>query len=138
MINCGFQGMNLSPVAEFQTPVQEADGTTRTITVNPGVTAINVVGDILNRSAFTSVQVPDKPDLSIFERAILPPGLSASTLESSFYYDPATGTLTYQNIPGVSLANVLQLLQNLTVQVYVNGQPQWLDQDQTIPKTTTI
>jgi filamentous hemagglutinin family protein len=133
MNNCGFQGMNLSSAPSFQVQVQEADGSTRTITVDPGVTSINVSGDINNRSAFTSIdlsQVPgaEVPDLSVLAQALNNSlSLSAVTLATSFYYDPATETLIYQNIPGVTLLNVLKLLNNLTVQEYVNGVPQWED-----------
>ena len=57
MNNCGFQGMNLSLEPSFQVPVLEADGSTRIFTVSPGVTSINVTGDIINRGAFTSVTI---------------------------------------------------------------------------------
>ncbi len=123
MDNCGFQGMNLSA---------------------NDVTSINVTGDINNRSAFTSVDLSQvsgeqAPLLSYLAQALTGPGDPlATTLATSFYYNPTTQILTYQNIPGQSLASVLQLLQNLTVQVYKNGVPQWTDPNDTIPLTTTV
>jgi hypothetical protein len=123
MDNCGFQGMNLSA---------------------NDVTSINVTGDINNRSAFTSVDLSQvsgeqAPLLSYLVQAVTGPGDPlATTLATSFYYNPTTQILTYQNIPGQNLAGVLQLLQNLTVQVYKNGVPQWTDPNDTIPLTTTV
>jgi filamentous hemagglutinin family protein len=124
MNNCRFQGMNLHPT---------------------DATRITVQGDINNRSAFTSVNLTalsqqagwQAPELSYLAQA-LSSDPTALTLSTSFYYDPATKVLTYQNIPGKSLANVLQLLQNLPVQVYQNGVPQWTDALQTVPLTTTV
>ena len=133
MNNCGFQGMNLSAAPSFQVQVPEADGTARTVTVDPGVTSIDVAGDIINRSAFTSIdlsQVPGAvaPDLSVLAQALNNSlSLSATTLATSFYYNPTTQTLTYQNIPGTTLLNVLNLLNSLPVQQYINGIPQWED-----------
>ena len=133
MNNCGFQGMNLSAAPSFQVQVPEADGTARTVTVDPGVTSIDVAGDIINRSAFTSIdlsQVPgaEAPDLSVLAQALNNSlSLSATTLATSFYYNPTTQTLTYQNIPGTTLLNVLNLLNSLPVQQYINGIPQWED-----------
>ncbi|MDD5138774.1 MAG: filamentous hemagglutinin N-terminal domain-containing protein [Verrucomicrobiales bacterium] len=121
MNNSRFQGMNLA-----------ADD----------VSSIHVAGDINNRSAFTSVDLSQysgtaAPDLTFLSQALsITP--SAVTLASSFYFDPVTKVMTYQNIPGQTLASVLSLVQNLTVQVYVNGVPQWEDDLQTIPKTTTV
>jgi filamentous hemagglutinin family protein len=122
MDNCGFQGMDLSA---------------------NDVTSINVAGDINNRGAFTSVNLSgvsgaQAPDLSYLSQAW---GTSptAPTLATSFYYDPTTQILTYQNIPGKSLATVLHLLENLTIQVYKHGVPQWLDPPyDTEPVTTTV
>ncbi len=121
MNNCSFKGMNLS-----------ASDTTR----------INVTGNINNRSDFTSIDLSQVsgaqvPDFSLVLQAVSS-SPSPTTLATSFYYDSATHTLTYQNIKGVSLASVLKLLENLTIQVYVNGVPQWLDLDQTIPETTVV
>ncbi|MGA9451439.1 MAG: filamentous hemagglutinin N-terminal domain-containing protein [Verrucomicrobiia bacterium] len=133
MNNCGFQGMNLSAAPSFQVQVPEADGPARTVTVDPGVTSIDVAGDIINRSAFTSIdlsQVPgaEAPDLSVLAQALNNSlSLSATTLATSFYYNPTTQTLTYQNIPGTTLLNVLNLLNSLPVQQYINGIPQWED-----------
>lgn len=123
MNNSRFQGMNLAPT---------------------DITSINVTGDINNRGAFTSVDLSavvgaSVGDLSLLGRAIVAPGDPVpATLASSFIYDPQTHLLTYQNITGKSLANVLNLLQHLTVQVYVNGVAQWEDAFQTIPKTEVV
>ena len=127
MNNCGFQGMNLSA---------------------NDVTSINVTGDIYNRSAFTSVtldlsqngvQAPNMDYLSeAYGNQIGTTSISIATLLSSLYYNSSTHVLTYQNIPGVTLASVLNLLQNLTVQVYKNGVPQWTDSSDTTPLTTTV
>ncbi|MGO8837523.1 MAG: beta strand repeat-containing protein [Limisphaerales bacterium] len=146
MNNCAFQGMNVSADPGFQVQVHEADGSTRTITVDPGVTSINVAGAINNRSAFTSVdlsqyfsQVPgaQAPDLSVLSQAVTGPGEpSATQLATSFYYNSTTHVLTYQNITGASLASILQLLQNLTIQVYNNGVPQFDNNGN--PITTTV
>ena len=132
MNNCAFQGMNVSADdPAFKSQINEADGSTRTVTVDPGVTSINVAGTINNRSAFTSVDLSQFPgaqnlDLSVLSQAITGSGQpSASTTDLEFYYDPTTQMLTYQNITGASLASILQLLQNLTIQVYVNGVPQF-------------
>ena len=103
--------------------------------VDPGVTSINVSGDIINRSQFTDltgVTPAQAANLLYLARAVddsIPGygGISSATLATSFYYDPATETLTYQNITGATLLNVLKLLNNLTVQEYINGSPQWAD-----------
>jgi hypothetical protein len=122
MNNSRFQGMNLAA----------AD-----------VTSITVAGDINNGGAFTSVNLSQvagaqPPDLSVLPYAI-GSNPSAATLAASFYYDPATQLLTYQNIPGTSLASVLQQLQNLTIQIYSNGIPQWADPpNNTVPRTTVV
>jgi filamentous hemagglutinin family protein len=145
MDNCGFQGMNLSSDPSFQVQVLEADGSTRTFTVSPGATSINVTGDIINRSAFTSVTInsTEAPDMAYLSEAVNnaigSTSISAATLTTSLYYNPTTQTLTYQNIPGVTLLSVLKLLNNLTVQIYKNGVPQWDDPPyDTIPATTTV
>ena len=124
MNNCRFQGMNLSA---------------------NDVTSIDVGGNINNRSAFTSIDLSQvagagTPDLSWLAQAITPPGYPLPlTLLSSFYYNPAIRILTYQTIPGQNLAKVLALLQNLTIQVYQNGVPQWADPPyDTVPLTTTV
>jgi filamentous hemagglutinin family protein len=102
MDNSRFQGMNLSA---------------------NDATSINVTGDIINRSAFTSVVLDlspaddtgeQAPDLSLLAQA-QSSNPTATTLETSFYYDPTTQTLTYQNIPGQSLANILKLVEKLNV-----------------------
>jgi filamentous hemagglutinin family protein len=144
MNNCGFQGMNVSAAAAFQEQVFEADGSTRTVTVDPSVTSINVAGEIFSRGNFTTVDLSgilggEGLDLSDLAIAIPPPGdPSATTLATSFYYDPTTETLTYEDIPQMTLANVLNLLNDLTVQEFINGVPQWLDPPfDTLPKPDT-
>ena len=118
MDNSRFQGMNLSA---------------------SDVTSINVAGDINNRSAFTSASLDlsadsgeQAPDLSLLSKAVdnttvdgKP--ISAAALVTSFFYNPTTQTLTYQNITGLSAASVVNLLQNLTIQLYINGVPQYED-----------
>lgn len=153
MNNCGFQGMNLSLDPSFQNQVEEADGSTRTFTVSPGVTSINVTGDINNRSAFTSITLSlsqSQSDMQIQDMAYLSQAInnsingtsiSAATLAASLFYNPTTQTLTYQNqnISGVTVAQILNLLQNLTVQkVNSKGEPLWLDSDDTIPDTEQV
>jgi filamentous hemagglutinin family protein len=137
MVNCSFQGMNLSAAPSFPVQIQEADGSTRTVTVDPGVTSINVAGEIYNRGNYTSIDLGQMtaPDLSVLSQALNLPGEpSASALASSFYYNSTTHTLTYQNIPGFTLLQVLTLLSNLPLQQYVNGVPQWEDPpNDTIP-----
>ena len=133
MNNSRFQGMNLSadPNQSVQVPVREIDGSMGVATVYPGLTSINVTGDIINRSAFTSVTLDlsrgsgeQAPNLSFLSEATSGDP-SAATLVNSFYYNPATGVFTYQNIPGMSLSTVLQLLENLPIQTGVdkNGNP---------------
>ena len=112
MNDCRYQGMNLSA---------------------NDVTSINVTGNINNRGAFTSVDLHGVSGAQVSNLSLLADAInntingnsiSAATLASSFFYNPTTQILTYQNIPGVSLASVLNLLQNLTVQVYSHGVPQ--------------
>ena len=133
MNNSRFQGMNLSadPDQSVQVSVRQIDGSMGMATVHPGLTSINVTGDIINRSAFTSVTLDlstgsgeQAPDLSYLSETTSG-NPSAATLVNSFYYNPATGVFTYQNIPGMTLSSVLQLLQNLPIQTGVdkNGNP---------------
>jgi hypothetical protein len=149
MNNSRFQGMNLSgsdttsiTVGEAAKLNMEGEGI-----LNPATDgSLTIGGNINNRSAFTSINLNNvtgatAPDLSLLAHAVLDPGtLSVNDLITSFYYDPTTGTFTYQNLsrPGENLSTILDLLQNLKVQVYVNGVAQWQDSAQTIPLTTTI
>jgi filamentous hemagglutinin family protein len=109
MNNCGFEGMNLAA---------------------NDVTSINVNGDIFNQSAFTSV------DLSQVSGAVAPlisdlseaqpitvdgVSITSTTLATSFYYNPTTQILTYQYIPGVSLAGLLPKLEGLTIQTGIDS-----------------
>ena len=121
MLNSRFQGMNLAA---------------------SDTTSIHVTGDIRNRSAITTVDLSQyvgtaAPDLSVLGQATSSDP-TAIQLVNSFYYDDKTHLFTYQNITGKSLSSVLSLLQNLTIQVYKNGVPQWVDAEQTIPLTTTV
>ena len=132
MINCGFQGMNLSANPSFAVPVQEADGSTRPVTVDPGVTSINVTGDIYDRSAFTELTgvTPAEAANLFYLSESQSSSISAATLATSFYYNPTTETLTYQNInSALTLLNILQQLNNLPVQEYINGVPQYVNGD---------
>ncbi|MGA3284025.1 MAG: filamentous hemagglutinin N-terminal domain-containing protein [Verrucomicrobiota bacterium] len=126
MVNCGFQGMNLAA---------------------NDVTSIHVTGDVYDRSSFTDlagVTAAEAANLFYLSWAVN----NSSLLASSFYYNPATQTLTYQDLTGktllgitgtTTLAKVLSLLNNLTVQKYVNGVPQWKDPPyDTEPDTETV
>ena len=102
-----------------------------------------VGGNIYNRGAFTSVDLSsvlgaNAPNLSLLGRS-QESSISVATLVSSIYYNPATKVLTYQAIPGVSIATLVQLLQSLTVQkVDVSGHLLWLDAAQTVPATEVV
>jgi len=99
------------------------------------VTSIHVTGDVYDRSSFTDlagVTAAEAANLFYLSWAVN----NSSLLASSFYYNPATQTLTYQDLTGktllgitgtTTLAKVLSLLNNLTVQEYINGVPQWLN-----------
>jgi filamentous hemagglutinin family protein len=144
--NSGFQGMNLNAsdvtsitVGQAAKLNMEGQGI-----LNPATDGgLTVGGDINNRSSFTSVNLSQvagaaAPDFSYLLQA-LSSSPSAAQLAASFFYNPATQILTYQTIPGVNLATLLQQLQNLTVQVYKNGIPQWSDPPyNTVPLTTTV
>ena len=150
MNNCGFQGMNVSDAASFQVQIHEADGSTHTVTVDPSVTSFNVAGEIFNAADFITVDLSGDPapDLSLLSLAVdgdnTIPGygpMSSITLASSFFYDPVTKTLTYEDISGTTLDKVLNLLNSLTVQQTINGVPQWNDPNDPIPsdpKTETV
>jgi filamentous hemagglutinin family protein len=149
MYNCRFQGMNLSAndVTSINVGQTAKENMENSGLLDPQTdSGIKVGGDIINRGAFTSVtldlnqtgvQAPDMNYLSeAVNNAIGSTSISAATLTTSLYYNPDTQVLTYQNIPGVSLKDILQLLQNLTVQVYKNGVPQ-LDSNGN-PVTTSV
>ena len=146
MDNCSVQAMNLS--ASDVTSINVGESAKVNMEnmglLNPATDGgLTIGGNIYDRGAFTSVNLTSvsgstPPDLSVLNHAVTTT-VSATELASSLYYNPTTGVLTYQNIPGVSFASVLKLLQNLPVQVYVNGQPQWADPPtDTIPLTTTV
>ncbi len=139
MINCGFQGMNLSPESGFQVQIQEADGSTRMATIDPGVTSINVTGDIIDRSVFTDLTgvTPEEAANLFYLSETASSTVPAATLATSFYYNPTTETLTYENInvPGQTLLSILNLLNNLPTYAYLNGIPQYIDGDPNNPET---
>ncbi len=140
MNNCAFQGMNVSDAPSFQDQIPEADGSTLTVTVDPSATSINVAGDVFNRGNFTSVNLSGIAGAQGLDLSSLAHAVSdTTTLATSFYYDPTTQTLTYKNISARTLLSVLQELNSLTVQQYVNGVPQWQDPPfDTIPVTQTV
>jgi hypothetical protein len=76
------------------------------------VTSISVAGNILNRTAFTSVSLATAPDLSLLSQAY-PPSVFYTTLASQLYYDPKTQTLTFQ---GRMTGDQLAALTSLTIQ----------------------
>jgi filamentous hemagglutinin family protein len=147
MNNSSFQGMNLSAsdTTSITVGAQAKASMEKSGILNSATDgSLTVGGNITDRGAFTSVNLSSVvgagvPNLSYLSYAITSPSQpNALTLATSFYYDSTTHTLTYQNIPGKSLASVLSLLQNLTVQVVINGVPQWQDALHTIPLTTTV
>jgi filamentous hemagglutinin family protein len=113
MDNCGFVGQNL----------HSAD-----------VTSINVAGNILNRNEFTTVSVSSPPNFSLFNQAY-PPSSFYANLANLFYYDPATGTLTFQ---GHMTQDILNALTSLQIQVYQDGQPEFDPQGNPVLTTVSI
>jgi filamentous hemagglutinin family protein len=152
MNNCSFQGMNLNATDVTSIMVGQAAkiNLENSCILNPATDGgLAVGGNIVNRSAFTSIDLStvsgaSVPDLSLLSLAVNDTvngnSISAATLATSFYYNPASHVLTYQNIKGVSLASLIQLLQNLTVQkVDGNGNPLWSDFPyDTIPASMTV
>jgi hypothetical protein len=97
------------------------------------ITSINVAGDIVNPSEFTSVAVPTAPDLGLLALAYPDPSAGISLL-SELHYDPATQTLTFQ---GVMNSQQLAALTSLTIRVVdANGFPE-VDSSGN-PVTTTV
>lgn len=130
MNDCRFQGMNLSGSDTTSINVGKA---AKISMENSGILnsatdgGLTVGGNINNRSAFTSVSIPSTsaPNLSLLADALNNTvdgvAISAATLMASFYYtagsgSSAGGTFTYQTIANVKVADVLNLLQHLTVQ----------------------
>jgi len=150
--NSRFQGMNLNAADVTSITVGQAAklNLENSHILDPATDGgLTVGGNINNRGAFTSIDLSTvsgatTPDLASLAQAVNNTinGLSipSVTLATSFFYNPVTKVLTYQNIPNVSLANVLTLLQNLTIQkVDQNGVPLWSDPpDDTVPVTTTV
>ena len=97
MINSRFDGQNL----------KDAD-----------VTSINVAGDIINRNEFTSVP-STPPNFALFDpllNLIYPPLTGgAAGVNSQFFYNETTGTLTFQ---GRMSGEQLQALLNLRVRTF--------------------
>lgn len=123
MNNSRFQGMNLNDndvtsinVGQSAKANMEASGI-----LNPATDgSVAVGGDIINRSDFTTATVPTTPNLNYLNQ-VYPPNALATTLSKELFYDPATMQLTIQ---GPVTSQILALLQNLSVQVYINGVPQ--------------
>jgi hypothetical protein len=149
MYNCRFQGMNLyaNDVTSINVGQTAKENMENSGLLNPNTdSGIKVGGDIINRGDFTSVTLDltqtgvQEPDMNYLSEAannaIGSTSISAATLSTSLYYNPNTHVLTYQNISGVSIASVLNLLQNLTIQVYQNGVPQFDSNGN--PVTTTV
>ena len=144
--NSRFQGMNLNGADATTINVGQA---AKTAMENNGALnaatdgGLTVGGDINNRSAFTSIDLSQvvgaiAPDLSLLARS-QNSTFSAATLLTSFYYNPTTHLLTYQNINNTTFKNVLTALQSLTVQkVDSTGKLLWLDAAQTVPDTEVI
>jgi filamentous hemagglutinin family protein len=136
LVNSRFQGMNLSADASAsqQVQVRQIDGRLGTATVHPGLTSIDVTGDIQNRSEFTSIaNVATAPNLDYLNQ-VYPPSSLAANLAKQLYYDSNTKTLTFQ---GELTASVLALLQSATVQVYQDGLPVF-DPNTGDPVLTTV
>jgi hypothetical protein len=115
MINSRFQGMNLSsdPSQSIQVQVRKIDGSLGTATVKPGLTSINVTGDIINRSEFTTAGL-SLPNLSLLSQGY-------PLFVSPLSYDPKTGLYTFT---GAVTEQALMALADLTIQkVDAKGQP---------------
>ena len=135
MNNSRFQGMNLSSGDTTSINVgQKAKANMENLGImNPATDGgLAVGGSINNRSAFTSTDLSQvggaAPNLTLLAQAynnsVDGISVSATTLLNSFFYDPNKKIFTYQNIPGVKFADLLNLLQNLTVlKTDVNGNP---------------
>jgi len=112
MINSRFQGMNLA---------------------DTDTTSIHVTGDVINRSEFTTIgDVGTAPNLSYLTQAY-PANALAANLAKTIFYDAKTKKLTFQ---GVLTGQVLGLLQNLQIQVYQDGVPQFNTDGS--PQLTTV
>jgi hypothetical protein len=138
MNNSRFQGMNLnsSDVTSInvgQTAKQnlEASGV-----LNPATDGnLHVGGDINNRGEFTTVTADAPPNNIGYLSQVYPPDAVAINLAKELFYDPATKQLTIQ---GAVTDQILALLQNLQIQVYQNGQPQFDSLGNPILQTVSI
>ena len=128
MYNCRFQGMNLyaNDVTSINVGLTAEKNMEKSGILNSATDgSLTVGGVIINRSEFTSVtldlnqagvQAPDINYLSeAVNNAVGSISISAGTLLTSLYYDKTTGVLTYKNITGVKIDDVLNLLQNLKI-----------------------
>ena len=134
MNNCRFQGLNLSAsdVTSITVGEQAKINMENAGLLNAATdSSLTVGGNLTDRSAFTTITLDataSTPDLSSLAEAygntVNGTAISSTTLAASFYYNATTKKFTYQNIAGVSLADLLNLLENLTVdtgQVDLNG-----------------
>ena len=161
MNNCRFQGMNLNSSDVTSITVGQA---AKLNMENKGIlnpttdSNLTVGGNIKNQSIFTSVDLSallsqpgeTDPDLSLLGRAVNNTvgghQISALTLLNSFYFKSTTENnittkiLTYQDVSGANINDVLKLLQNLTVQkISANGNLLWADPpNNTIPLTSKV
>jgi filamentous hemagglutinin family protein len=134
MNNSWFQGMNLnsSDVTSINVGQAARLNMEHSGILNPATDGgLTVGGDINNRSIFTYVVVnaADAPNLALlaqaYDNTIRGVSVGATLLETSFTYDPVKKVLTYKNISGFTLPEILALLQNLTVEVLNhNGTPE--------------
>jgi filamentous hemagglutinin family protein len=133
MYNCRFQGMNMSAndVTSINVGQTAKDNMEKSGLLDPNTdSGIKVGGDIINRGAFTSVTLDlsqtdvQAPAMNYLSEAF-GNSVSAATLTTSLYYNKDTQVLTYQNISGVKIDNVLDLLENLKIATKfdVNGNP---------------
>lgn len=101
MINGRFEGQNLRP---------------------EDVTFIHVAGDVRNRNEFTSTTSGRPPDFALFDpllNLVFPPLAGAAAgVESRFFYNPATGIVTFQ---GRMSGEQLRALLNLQVRTFTPG-----------------
>jgi filamentous hemagglutinin family protein len=138
MYNSRFQGMNLyaNDVTSINVGLTAEKNMENSGILNSYTDGgLTVGGDIINRGDFTSVtldltqagvQAQDMTYLSeAFGNTIGSTSISAATLLTSLYYNPKTDVLTYQNIAGANISDVLNLLQNLKIatEFDANGNP---------------
>ncbi len=115
MNNCGFIGQNL----------------------NKGdITSIQVGGDILNQSAYSSVSLASAPDLSLLNQAYINGKLTPlADLFSRLQYNPTTGLLTFQGRMSPTYEGYLT---SLTVQAVDKNGNLLYEADGITPQTETV